>query len=133
MPTNCPQCSADTSQASGVVCPACGHILQSGADDLAHEQQVKRGSRGVRLALAFIIPFVLGLACVGSLDGNLYDGLVGGTVLGVVFLGCFALASSTQTSTSTALGQAFYGFVLFLGLIALIASVAFASCSFGIL
>ena len=121
MPTNCPQCSADTSQSSGIVCPACGHILQSGADDLAHEQQVKPGRRGLRLALAFLIPFVLGLATVG---------LVFGTVLGVVFLGCFALAS---TQTSTALGQAFYGFVLFLGLIALIASVAFASCSFGIL
>ena len=130
MPSTCPQCSADTSQSSGVGCPACGHILQPGADDLAHEQQVKRGSRGVRLALAFFIPFVLGLACVGSLGGPSTAGLVCGTVLGVVFLGCFALAS---TRTSTALGQAFGGFVLFLGLIAVIAGVIFVGCSFGTL
>lgn len=127
MPTPCPKCGVDTSQSSGVVCPACGHILRPGADDLAHEQQVKPGRRGLRLALAFMIPFVLGLACVASLNGPPGAGLVCGTLLGLMFLGCFALASRRASS---ALGQAFGGFLLFLGLLAVVAGVVFVGCGF---
>lgn len=130
MSTNCPQCGADTSQSSGVVCPACGDILQPGADDLAHERQVKPGRRGLRLALAFVVPFLLGFSCVAYPSGNLGAGVLGagvlcGAILGVLFLACFAAAS---TRTTSALGQAFGGFLLFVGLIAVVAGVMFVGC-----
>lgn len=88
---------------------------------------MKPGRRGMRLALAFFVPFVLGLACVSSLNGPPGAGLICGTVLGLMFLGCFAIASRRASS---ALGQAFGGFLLFLGLIAVVAGVVFVGCGF---
>ncbi len=81
----------------------------------------------MRLTLAFLIPFGLGLACITYPSGSVAAGTVCGVLLGAVFLGCYSLASTRATS---GLGQALGGFILFLGFAAVVLGVLFAGCGF---
>ena len=125
MPTNCPQCNADTSQSSGVVCPACGHILQPGADDLAHAAQVRTKHRFLRLALAFVVPFVAVAACVGIFTLDPAFAVMCGGVVGGLFLVSFLIASAR---VSHPLGQAFATLLFFLGFAAVLLGVLRFGC-----
>ena len=125
MNSPCPKCGAETSQSSGVVCPACGHILQPGVDDGAHASQSQSKKRFFRLALAFVIPFLAIAGCVGVSSRNPALGALCGGVVGGLFVVAFAVAS---TRLSNPLGQAFGALLLFLGFAAVLFVIALFGC-----
>lgn len=122
MNTNCPKCGADTTQSSGVVCPACGHILQPEADNAT---AFRSKNRSLRLALAFVIPFLAIGGCVGFSSGNPATGAFCGAVVGGVFVAAFAIAS---TRIANPLGQAFGALLLFLGFAAVLFGMLLFGC-----
>jgi hypothetical protein len=116
MEKTCPKCRADISQSSGVVCPQCDHVLRPGADSLSLLNERKSRRRGPVLILSFVVPFMVTLLCVFSGGAPLWPALICGTVVGLVFLGSWAMASRVSQSTGgqVIVGGLFVGGCVFL-------------------
>ena len=92
-----------------------------------HAAQVRTKHRFLRLALAFVVPFVAVAACVGIFTLDPAFAVMCGGVVGGLFLVSFLIASAR---VSHPLGRAFATLLLFLGLLAVVAGVVFVGCGF---